>query len=296
MPRIGRRLCAVAALIRGIAMPRLGGPWWHRRHAVIRQRNRDAFSLIELLVVIALIALLIAVVLPALGLARAEARRASCAASLGQLGEASLAFANDHDGSLFEYNRADTTTSGGGAGGGGTQWWFGFEPANMLTTHRPIDQKRGPLAEYTGDLAAALRCAVFPYDDPAFFPKFDRPVKSYGYNWRLSGLRRIGTLEMPADDVAPLSLGQIASGGSRVFLFADGVHFDRPDSFNEPHYIAYTPNVNVLSGYAHFRHRGQAQAVFLDAHVEAVTLQGASHRTVADAATGNLGDEALYGR
>jgi len=65
------------------------------RHAAFGIR-RSGFSLIELLVVISIIALLIALLLPALGEARAVARTAVCQSQLKQIGLAQLLYATDN--------------------------------------------------------------------------------------------------------------------------------------------------------------------------------------------------------
>ncbi|HUB24347.1 MAG TPA: DUF1559 domain-containing protein [Tepidisphaeraceae bacterium] len=78
------------------------------------RRNRSAFTLVELLVVIGIIALLIAILLPALSHARAQANWLKCQANLRSLGEAIQIYAYNYKGMLPEgdYDGANNVNTG----------------------------------------------------------------------------------------------------------------------------------------------------------------------------------------
>jgi prepilin-type N-terminal cleavage/methylation domain-containing protein/prepilin-type processing-associated H-X9-DG protein len=68
------------------------------------RKERSGFTLLELLVVISITALLLGILLPVLGRARARGKRTACLSNMNQLTKAWLMYANDNEYELISAN------------------------------------------------------------------------------------------------------------------------------------------------------------------------------------------------
>lgn len=96
---------------RGVGKCGIGLPLLRLHSKVLQHAQRAGFTLIELLVVIAIIAILAALLLPALTSAQAKGRKAVCLSNLRQVGLAIIAYAADYDGKIPYGPKAPPFTS-----------------------------------------------------------------------------------------------------------------------------------------------------------------------------------------
>ena len=207
--------------------------------------SRNAFNLTELLVVIGITGMLVGFVLPALCKAKAQARGAACKNNLRQLGLALTMYVGDFD----RYPTYD-------------DWvvtampWF----RNQTLLPNVVDQR------------SVFRC---PAHKPRLTEKTDRvffdPL-SYGYNSVGSddhfGNRNLG---LGASKARPIAAAQVRVPIEMIALGDSGTDTDW-DLLMNPHQSPPSSDKHDLSTLNSWlpsrRHRGGANAVFCDGHVE----------------------------
>ncbi|MBR6059790.1 MAG: prepilin-type N-terminal cleavage/methylation domain-containing protein [Victivallales bacterium] len=236
------------------------------------------FTLIELLVVIAIIAILAAMLMPALAKARIQARSTSCSSNLRQISMASILYAADNDDFQVPY----TTATGSGKTKPGDYWLGVLANSTYDLTNNPL------LGSYYGNSAKVMMCPDGGESIPN--PAATSNGGGYGYNGKWFG-------GYDAPHLKQASMKAIAS----TIVFGDCASSGKGSSAYDS--IRYTPYMyckvkpddmqfsNKTSGTAHFRHADRTRVAWGDGHVtsEPVGTINTSHACAIQSRVGFVG-------
>ncbi len=235
----------------------------------MRHRDTCAFTLIEIVVVLATIALLTAVLMPALGRARSGAREIVCRSNLHQLVLANTAYATENSG-FYVAGASDLWA------GAGLRRWHGVR--NSL--NEPFDPRRGPLAGYLADgqvKECPLQIAFTKGQE--WSRNFEQGGGGYGYNLTYLGSRLWETCA-DAGSVSRRTYAYVAAvtevrNPGQTLMFADTAMANEGRSlieysFAEPPYAVFGGQVMTdfrMSPSIHFRHNSRANIGWADGHI-----------------------------
>jgi prepilin-type N-terminal cleavage/methylation domain-containing protein/prepilin-type processing-associated H-X9-DG protein len=241
------------------------------RRAIINQpirllggSSRGGFTLIELLVVIAIIAILAALLFPALARTKARAQAVFCLNSAKQLGLAWVMYADEHNGRLV-YN----------LGGSGSR---GIAPrSNLNWVNNIMSWEVEPDSDNT-NTATITQASLWPYTKSTTIYRcpsdnvlsarqrqagWAARVRSYSMNAMMGDAgeaSRSGTNENNPDYVQFFKMSDIPKP-VKLFVFVD----EHPDSINDGYFLnkAYYPKwIDLPASY----HNGAASFTYADGH------------------------------
>jgi len=242
------------------------------------QSARMAFTLIELLVVIAIIAILAAMLLPALNMAKQKALAASCMSDRKQLAVAWIMFAGDNA-EMLPYNN-DSSYSGSALFNGQYSWASAkvdWTTGSYNTNEALVaSDTYASLATYVAKTPKIFACPAANYVNGVQKTQgWDHRVRSIAMNGAVGDGRKYGD---PANTpwgwqpwhVAKKSSDFHQPGPSECWVFTD----EHPDSIDDC--ILYTAPyaVTVFTELPGNQHGGGCGLAFADGHAEIHTWRG----------------------